>query len=311
MAIYKLKPACKDYIWGGDKLIKDFHKEFDGQRLAETWELSCHFDGPSIVEGTQGMTLPQLISENGREMLGENCKEFREFPILVKLIDAKSPLSIQVHPSNDYALRTEGQYGKTEMWYIVDCDPDAFLYYGFEKELSREEFVQHIQNQTLQDVLHKVYVKKGDVLFIEAGTIHAIGKNIVIAEIQQNSNLTYRVYDYGRTDSQGRCRDLHIEKALAVTRRSPVINQKSFSPHIAVCDYFTVDKLFLDGKHMKKMNGFIGSDSFVNILVLEGKGIIWSSDEVVKLQKGDSIFLPANSGEMEISGNLEALMIRV
>lgn len=311
MAIYKLKPACKDYIWGGNKLIKDFHKEFDGERLAETWELSCHPDGPSTVEGTQGMTLSQLISENAGDMLGDHCKAFEEFPILVKLIDAKDDLSIQVHPSNDYALRTEGQYGKTEMWYIVDCGPDAFLYYGFEKELSREEFVQHIQNQTLQDVLHKVYVKKGDVLFIEAGTIHAIGKNIVIAEIQQNSNLTYRVYDYGRTDSQGRHRDLHIEKALAVTKRSPVINQKSFSPHIAVCDYFTVDKLFLDGNHMKKMNGFVGADSFVNILVLEGKGMIWSSDEVMKLQKGDSIFLPANSGEIEISGNLEALMIRV
>ena len=313
MALIKLKPACKDYLWGGDRLIREYHKPYEGDRLAETWELSCHSDGPSVIAEGEGMglTLQEYIDREGKEILGENCSKFADFPILIKMIDAKDDLSIQVHPDNDYALEHEGQYGKTEMWYVMDCEEGAFLYYGFQVPVDQREFAERIQNNTLTDVLRKVYVKKGDVLFIEARTIHAIGKNIMVAEIQQNSNVTYRVYDYGRKGADGKCRDLHIEKALAVTNTDPILKEKSFSPHIAKCDYFTVDKIYLDGSSMKRLNGYAGKESFVHLLVIEGEGAVWSGSQVLSLAKGDSVFIPAGSGEFEITGELEVLMTRV
>lgn len=313
MAILKLKPAYKDYIWGGTRLISDYNKTGGGTRMAESWELSCHADGLSrIMEGEEsGKTLQEYIGLRGRQVLGSNCMHFEEFPILIKFIDAKDDLSIQVHPNDTYALKNENQYGKTEMWYVMDCEEGAFLYYGFASQISKEEFERRINENSLTEVLNKVYVKKGDVLFIEAGTIHAIGKNILIAEIQQNSNITYRVYDYGRRGADGKMRDLHIEKALAVTNRNPIVKEKTFSPHIASCDYFTVDKIYLDGKNIKKINGCVGKESFVSLLILEGEGIIWSGNEVIKIKKGDSIFLPADSGEYELAGNLEGLMTTV
>ena len=313
MAILKLKPACKDYIWGGHRLVEEYHKEYQGEILAETWELSCHPDGLStIVNGKDaGKTLEEYISCYGKEVLGENCRRFQEFPILIKFIDAKDNLSIQVHPNNRYALKNEGQYGKTEMWYVMDCAENAFLYYGFSKEIDKEEFAKRIQENTLLEVLNAVKVQKGDVLFIEAGTIHAIGKDILIAEIQQNSNVTYRVYDYGRVGKDGKQRDLHIEKALAVTNRVPLVKSKSAVPHIASCDYFTVDKIMLDGGRMGKLCGRIASDSFESILILEGTGIIKNGEDIVDFQKGDSLFLTADSGEYEISGNCEALITSI
>lgn len=313
MPILKLKPAYKDYIWGGTRLINDYDKENGGTRLAESWELSCHADGPSrIMEGEgAGKTLQEYIVQHGRQVLGSKCLRFEEFPILIKFIDAKDDLSIQVHPNDAYALEYEHQYGKTEMWYVMDCEEGAFLYYGFASQISKEEFARRISENSLTEVLNKAYVKKGDVLFIEAGTIHAIGKNILIAEIQQNSNVTYRVYDYGRKGANGEMRDLHIEKALAVTNRNPIVKEKSFSPHIASCEYFTVDKIYLDGKNIKKINGCVGRESFVSLLILEGKGIIWSENEVMQIKKGDSIFLPADSGEYELTGILEGLLTTV
>lgn len=313
MAILKLKPACKDYIWGGHRLVEEYHKEYSGEVLAETWELSCHPDGPSrIVNGEDaGKTLEEYISYYGKRVLGTNCRRFHEFPILIKFIDAKDNLSIQVHPNNHYALKNEGQYGKTEMWYVMDCAENAFLYYGFSKEIGKEEFAQRIQENTLLEVLNAVPVQKGDVLFIEAGTIHAIGRDILIAEIQQNSNVTYRVYDYGRVGKDGKQRDLHIEKALAVTSRVPLLKSKSAVPHIASCDYFTVDKIMLDGRRMGKMSGVINSDSFVSILILEGEGSIKNGSDIVEFQKGDSLFLPADSGGYEMTGNCEALLTSI
>ncbi len=313
MAILKLKPACKDYIWGGHRLVEEYHKEYKGNVLAETWELSCHKDGPSVIANGKdaGKTLAEYISCYGKEILGENCRRFQEFPILIKFIDAKDNLSIQVHPNNGYALKNEGQYGKTEMWYVMDCAENAFLYYGFSKEIDKEEFAKRIKENTLLEVLNAVSVQKGDVLFIEAGTIHAIGKDILIAEIQQNSNVTYRVYDYGRVGKDGKQRDLHIEKALAVTNRVPLMKSKSAVPHIASCDYFTVDKIMLDGGRMGKLCGKIGMDSFESILILEGSGTMENNGETVKFQKGDSLFLPAGSGDYEISGNCEALITSI
>lgn len=313
MSILKLKPSCKDYIWGGNRLREEYGIESEGDVLAEAWELSCHPDGPSMITNGkyEGKTLQQYIDAEGKEVLGTNCRRFRDFPILTKFIDAKDNLSIQVHPDNRYALKNEGQYGKTEMWYIMDAGEDAFLYYGFKKEITKEEFSRRIQEDTLLEVLNAVPVQKGDVLFIEAGTIHAIGKNILIAEIQQNSNVTYRVYDYGRVGKDGKKRDLHIEKALAVTNRVPIIKDKSSYPHVADCDYFTVDKLNLDGKVMKKMQGSVSEESFASILILDGEGVISDKDEVVTFKRGDSIFITAGSGEYTIEGSCDALITTI
>ncbi|MDY4969496.1 MAG: type I phosphomannose isomerase catalytic subunit, partial [Lachnospiraceae bacterium] len=313
MSVLKLKPACKDYLWGGHRLAEEYGIEYDGDILAESWELSCHPDGPStIVNGPfAGLTLEEYIEKEGKQVLGNHCRRFRDFPILIKFIDAKQNLSIQVHPDNKYALKNEGQYGKTEMWYIMDAKEGAFLYYGFKKEISKEEFAKRIEEDTLLEVLNAVPVHKGDVLFIESGTIHAIGENILIAEIQQNSNVTYRVYDYGRVGKDGKKRDLHIEKALAVTNRVPIVKSGSSYPHVADCDYFTVDKLNLDGCMMKKMEGTVTDDSFVSILMLDGEGTITCGDETVSYKKGDSLFLPAGSGSYTIAGSCDALVTSI
>lgn len=313
MGILKLKPSCKDYLWGGHRLVEEYGKEYDGKVLAETWELSCHPDGPSMIVNGEyaGKTLQEYIAAEGKEVLGTHCKRFRDFPILTKFIDAKDNLSIQVHPNNQYALKNEGQYGKTEMWYVMDAGEEAFLYYGFKREISKEEFAQRIQEDTLLEVLNAVPVQKGDVLFIESGTIHAIGKDILIAEIQQNSNVTYRVYDYGRVGKDGKKRDLHIEKALAVTNRVPIVRDKSSYPHVADCDYFTVDKLNLDGKVMQKMEGSVSEESFASILILDGHGKISCGGETLEYQKGDSLFLSAGSGNYVLEGVCDALLTTI
>ena len=313
MSVLKLRPTCKDYLWGGRRLIEEFGIDYDGDVCAEAWELSCHPDGPSIIDNGpfKGRTLQEYIDVQGREVLGSHCRRFREFPILTKFIDAKDNLSIQVHPSNGFALQNEGQYGKTEMWYVLDAEEDAFLYYGFKQEITREEFSRRIEENTLLEVLNAVPVKKGDALFIESGTLHAIGKGIVIAEIQQNSNVTYRVYDYGRVGKDGKKRDLHIEKALAVTNRVPIVKSGSNYPHIADCDYFTVDKLNLDGRLTYRMQGTVNETSFLSILILDGEGTISNKGEMVSYKKGDSLFLPAGCGDWQIEGRCDALLTTI
>lgn len=311
--ILKLKPACKDYLWGGHRLAEEYGVEYDGAILAEAWELSCHPDGPSIIVNGEfaGKTLREFLDTEGLEVLGTHCRRFREFPILAKFIDAKDNLSIQVHPSNAYALKNEGQYGKTEMWYVLDAEQGAFLYYGFSREISKEEFAERIKNNTLLEVLNAVPVKKGDVLFIESGTLHAIGKGILVAEIQQNSNVTYRIYDYGRVGADGKKRDLHIEKALDVTNRIPIVHGGENYPHIADCDYFTVDKLNLDGKLTYRTQGNVDEKSFLSILILGGTGTISNKGEKISYKKGDSFFLTANSGDWQIEGTCDALLTTI
>lgn len=317
MSILKLKPGFKDYLWGGHRLVEEFGKEFDGKVLAESWELSCYPDTPStIANGVHaGKTLRQYIEEEGKGVLGINCGRFEDFPILIKLIDAREDLSIQVHPDNEYALKNEGQYGKTEMWYVVDAGKDAFLYFGFRKKISREEFAERIEKDTLLEVLEAVPVKRGDAFFIEPGTIHAIGKDILLAEVQQNSNVTYRVYDYGRAGADGKKRELHIGKALDVTKRGPADRKRDFYPHVADCDYFTVDKLHLDGDVMEEMQGCVSRASFMSVLILEGSGTIYNTSgdgkEKLEFRKGDSLFLPAGSGSYRIEGVCEGLITTI
>ena len=310
MAILKLKPAYKDYLWGGSRLINEYQMENRSNILAEAWMLACHKDGTSIIENGpyQGTSLAEYIELKGKEILGVNSERFTNFPILVKLIDAEDSLSIQVHPDDEYAMEKESQYGKTEMWYVVDAAEDAFLYYGFKTDISKEELKQRIESDTLLDVLNPVPVKKGDVFFIEPGTIHAIGQHILIAEIQQNSNVTYRVYDYGRVGNDGKKRELHVDKALDVIRRVPSVKLNQTFPYLADCQYFTVGKVQIDGKFATEVKGNVSNDSFVNILILEGTGQIICGDEILSYQKGDSFFLEANSGTYCIKGSFEGLI---
>lgn len=306
MAMFKLRPSCKDYLWGGSRLRTDYGIDSDLNPLAEAWVLSCHPDGPSYIVGgpEDGKTLAQYVEEQGKEILGTHCRQFEQFPILTKFIDAKGNLSIQVHPSDDYALEHEHQYGKTEVWYILDCEPGAFLYYGFDHEISKEEFERRIKDNTLTQVLNAAPVHKGDVFFIPSGTLHAICQGIVIAEIQQNSNVTYRVYDYGRVGADGKPRALHIPQALAVTRCEPPTEQ-DFGGHMAQCKYFTVDVMEND------FTATAGPESFVSLLIVEGSGTVTCGGQTLAVQKGDSVFLTAGSGEFAVKGTLRTLYTRV
>lgn len=299
MSILKLRPATKDYLWGGSRLRAEYGLQGPENRpMAEGWMLSCHPDGPSVIENGPyaGKTLSDYIAAEGRGVLGSFGLLFQDFPILIKLIDAKDNLSIQVHPSNKYAMEHEHQYGKTEMWYVLDAQPGARLYYGFREEISREELERRINDGTLTEVLNAVPVKKGDVFFIPSGTLHAIGKGILIAEVQQNSNITYRVYDYGRKGADNRPRQLHIKQAEDVTRRTPPKTDYNFGGHLARCEYFTTD--YMHGS----FTDVCDDDSFTSLIVLDGKGKITCGSETMEVKKGDSLFLPAESGEYRIEG---------
>ena len=309
MGIIKLKPACKDYIWGGSRLKTDFDKDFEGDVLAETWELSAHPDGPSVIVAgdLKGKSFIEYLEAKGKSVWGSNCAEFENFPILIKFIDAKQNLSVQVHPSDEYALKNEGQYGKTECWYIVDAEPGAGIYFGLKEKLSKEEFAAKIKDNTLLDALNFQPVKKGEMYFIKSGTLHAIGAGTLIAEIQQNSNVTYRVYDFGRVGADGKPRKLHIEKAIAVSDLSGERAEYDFGGHLAKCRYFTVDELKTDGK--KELNA--GEDSFISILITDGSGTISSGGVTLDYKKGDSFFIDAGTGRIEINGSGEGLVTGV
>ena len=301
MSILKLTPSCKDYLWGGSRLRTDFGVQSDLNPLAEAWVLSCHPDGPSYLP--DGTMLADYLAAHP-EAAGTDCKKFEMFPVLTKFIDAKNNISIQVHPSNEYALEHEHQYGKTEMWYVLEAEPGASLYYGFTHEISKEEFERRIQDNTLTDVLNAVPVHKGDCFFIPSGTLHAICQGIVVAEVQQNSNVTYRVYDYGRVGTDGKPRALHVEKALDVTLRTLPVKH-DFGSHLAQCEYFTVDA------RNGAFEGTADEKSFVSLLITDGEGELICGDETVAVKKGDSFFLPAGSGSYAVRGTCQTLVTRV
>ncbi len=310
MKILKLTPAVKDYIWGGTRLSKEYDIVSFTDRQAEAWVLSCHGAGENIIENGdfKGRTLADVLKNEGRDYLGTNCKRFSDFPILIKLIDAKDNLSVQVHPDDKYALEHEGEYGKTEAWYIVDCDDDAEIIYGFRKDVTSEEFRRSIEENTLLEYVNRVKVKKGDIFFIEAGTLHAICKGILLAEVQQNSNTTYRVYDYGRLQD-GKPRELHIEKAIDVTSTKAIPadgkpqgeteKKDGYSETLLCrCDLFIVKRLDIEEKAVITAD----ESSFVSLVALEGNGVIMHGDSCVTLYKGESVFIPAGYGECEIMG---------
>ena len=251
-----------------------------------------------------------------RDRTKGNAFEF--FPILIKFIDAKGNLSIQVHPDNEYALRVEKEYGKTEMWYILDAEEGASLYYGTNKEITKEEFRARIEDNTILDVLKKVPVHKGDVFFIEAGTIHAIGEGIVICEIQQNSNTTYRVYDFGRVGKDGKPRELHIEKAIDVSNLTPLESdfkpigeEKDYGTYkcamMATCEYFTTYVYDVKSECSVKVD----EESFASFVIVNGEGSIESDDTMLSIRKGDSVFASANTGKVTIKGNCRFILSKV
>lgn len=316
----KLIAPLKDYLWGGTRLRDEYGKDTQLTKVAESWELACHKDGMSVIANgaAAGQTLADWLAEAGAGALGTKAAKFPYFPLLIKLIDAHDNLSVQVHPDDEYALRVEGEYGKTEMWYIVDAASGAELLYGFQHEITKEEFRRRIEDNRLLDVVRRVPVKKGDVFFIPAGTLHAIGKGILICEIQQNSNTTYRVYDYGRIGTDGRPRDLHIEKALEVTHLAPVTQHAASALPIdiiagaevrllAACDFFTVYHLAVKGTCAL----YAGVDSFQCLTVLDGSLTLHSNREELCVQKGASVFLPAGLGHYELSGDGALILSKI
>lgn len=311
-----LKPAFKDYLWGGTRLRTEFGKECDMDKIAESWELSAHKDGESVVSSGEyaGLKLSEYIEECGCEILGTRGAAFEMFPILIKFIDAQDNLSIQVHPSDEYALKNEGEYGKTEVWYVLSSNEGASLYYGFKKEITPEEYRRRIADNTLTDVLNKVNAKKGDVFFVKPGTVHAIGAGLIICEIQQNSNKTYRVYDYDRRGADGKPRELHIEKAIAVSNTVPVSDDenkhdiKKYNGYtmqlIAQCKYFTAEKANIT----ESMTIMLDTESFKSVIVTEGEATLTLNGENMNIKKGDSVFVPAQNSEMIISGKCEIIL---
>ena len=311
MQPFRLTPACKDYLWGGTRLKTAYGKRTALPVLAESWELSAHPDGDGVIAcGEYAGTPFSRFAAEHPEALGKNCAGAKEFPILLKLIDAAQFLSIQVHPDDGYARRVEGGQGKTEMWYIVDCEPDAFLYFGFEREISAEEMRRRIADHTITEVLHRAPVHRGDVFFIGAG--------ILLAEIQQNSNTTYRVYDFGRVGADGKPRALHVDKALDVTLRRPAdADAPGAGPlaekadyrlrRLAKCNYFTVDALALSGRFCREMTG----DSFLSVLCTEGEASLSCGGEAFPLRAGESLFVPADAPGFTLAGNGELLLTTV
>ena len=303
MDIVKLTPAYKSIIWGGDKLKREYGKLTDLSPLAESWELSFHKDGLTLLP--DGVPLASAVSD---EELGENCKGFPFFPVLVKFIDASDKLSVQVHPADEYALAHENSLGKTEMWYIVDADQGAGIYLGFREDITREQFERAIAEKTLTDYLRFIPVKAGESYFIPAGTIHAICAGCLICEIQQNSNITYRVYDYGRRDKNGNERELHVAKALDVTVTKAVEPSELNIPTRegilkGINRFFTATLVANSGSRVFESD----KNSFRCFTCLWGKGSIGG----VEINKGESVFVPASHPEFELSGDFRAIMTTV
>ena len=321
---FLLKPAGKDYLWGGHRLKDDFSKEIDMEPLAETWECSTHPDGPSIVASGahKGMFLTEVLKEHP-EYMGTHPKTDGGLPILIKFIDAKQDLSVQVHPNDEYAKKYEhGSLGKTEMWYVLDATKDARLVYGFYHDISKEKLKKSLEEGTVERYLQKVKVKKDDLFYIEAGTVHAIGAGILIAEIQECSNITYRMYDYNRMDKDGKPRTLHIERALEVanrigtqTPRQPMrvlrYQKGCASELLCRCKYFQVERQLINTEKCREMADFqTDGNSFQVLLCVDGCGTLFGEGEMIHFFKGDCIFVPADSMPLKLHGRAQMLKVR-
>ena len=298
MYIMKMIPSVKSYLWGGTRLMRDYGKS-GAEMISETWECSVHPDGLSIVGNGifSGKTLAEVLKVNPEYTGTENNGTF---PVLVKLIDAEKDLSVQVHPDDLYAHTHENQKGKSELWYVLEADENAEIIYGFEENVSYDTVRRSAYDGSITGLLHREQVRKGDIFYIPAGTVHALGKGIVVAEIQENSNVTYRLYDYGRTDDNGRPRELHIEKALDVMNLTPV--RKSGTVFNLP---FTTEIVNTSEKYVFRADG----KSFIVLLFTDGTAVVRSPYNTVDVRKGDCLFIPADSGIIEVSGNTDFLKI--
>lgn len=319
--LYPLKftPILKDKIWGGTKLKSMFGKESMSEKLGESWELSGYIDNDSIANNgfLAGNNLSELIEIYMGELVGDKIHdEFGlSFPLLFKLIDSNDNLSIQVHPGDEIAAERHNSYGKTEMWYIIDAEPQAELIMGFSEDCSRDAYLKALNNGQIEKLLQKVPVSKGDVFFIPSGLIHSIGKGIVLAEIQQSSDITYRIYDYNRTDEQKNKRELHTEEALDVIRfeaiKTPKTDYKSLLNEITPlvsCDYFTTNMLRFNQAITRN---YATLDSFVTYMCLEGNFIIEYKSNKTFVNKGDTILIPACIDDLLLIPDNEAMLLEV
>lgn len=299
-----LRPILKNYLWGGTKLKKEYGKQSD-ENIAESWELCSYQDQANMIQNGiwQGKYLNEYIASYGKQVLGTRCKD-KQLPVLIKYIDAQDFLSIQVHPGMLYAQTYEQDMGKTEAWYVIDCEPDAWLYYGFYEEMTKKQFVKAAQDGSIVDRLNKVSVAPGDMFFIPPGMVHAIGKGILMAEVGTNSNITYRIFDYGRKDKYGKERELHLDKAAEVIQFG---GRKDFgykqNANGIKCDDFQIEILHIEGQADLAVNG----DTFISLLVFCGGGDLSYNGNKIPLRKGMSLFLPANMGSCRIVGNLKAV----
>jgi len=316
---FLLTPAAKDYLWGGSRLNDDFNLGLQADPLAEAWVCSAHPDGPSSVSEFS-CSLPELLNTHPN-YLGTHAASVAggQFPILIKLIDAKKDLSVQVHPDDEYAKK-EGQLGKTEMWYVLDARKGAELVYGFNRDVEEPQIRDAIAFGTINNLLNHVEVHKNDLFYIESGTVHAIGAGCLIAEIQESSNLTYRLYDYDRVDKNGQKRPLHVDKAIEVMKmasssspRQPMRVLKYHSGYaselLTRCKYFQVERILLNTENRKLASFQTGNNSFHALLCVDGCGTMLGDGVDIPFFKGDCIFVPANSIPLILHGQAQILNV--
>lgn len=304
----KFDPILKEKIWGGSALVGKLNKNSSKPNIGESWELSCVEGNVSVVSNglLKGLNLNELILQFKSDLLGRKIfKRFGEdFPLLFKFIDAKENLSIQLHPNDELASKRHNSFGKTEMWYVLDAEKKSKLYAGLNKRINKAEYSDLFRRGELQDLIHIDTVKKGDSFFIEVGTIHAIGAGIVLAEIQQTSDVTYRLYDWDRQDSQGNSRELHNDLAIDAIDFNKVGSckldyeiKKNATNNIYDCKYFTTNKLFIS-KEIKR--NYLNLDSFIVYMCVEGKGIVCVNDTNEIIRKGETILIPSCIKEVDL-----------
>ena len=318
-----LTPFVSETVWGGRRLIDEYSVVTDKRNAAEAWVMSAHKNGSSTVANGEfaGETLREVYLAHP-EIGGKNCAGFSDFPVLIKFIDAAADLSVQVHPTDAYAQEREnGQLGKTEMWYVLDASKDAKLVYGLKRERTEQQMRDAIAKGTLMKDLQWVPVKKDDLFFIEAGTIHAIGAGALVAEIQENSNLTYRLYDYDRVGKDGKKRELHIDKALDVANlkssaepKQPLrvlkYRQGIASELLTRCKYFEVYRMIVNTERRQKVHYRADEIAFRVLLCVNGCGTISYEGGNLPFYKGDCIFVPADSEVLTIHGQAQFLDVR-
>ena len=310
-------PILQDRIWGGTKLRTDLGKDIPTETTGESWELSAVEGNVSIVKngGLAGTPLTDLLEQFPDDILGTavHAKFGKQFPLLFKFLDAREDLSIQVHPNDALAKERHNSFGKTEMWYVMQADEGSRIIVGFKEKSSPEEYLDKLKNKNLIDILNEQPVKKGDVYFLETGTIHAIGAGIVIAEIQQTSDITYRIYDWDRVDANGNGRQLHVEEALEAMNYNPTDTKKEYTKNInesnvtVDCPYFTTNYFPLQGSADITKDG----NSFTVYICTEGEYSIDAEGETYSFKKGDTVLIPAALKAFTLNGRATLLEIYI